>query len=324
MRTFLMSLAALLAGGATPSGPPAHQTGYHVVRRYPLGGDGGWDYLTFDTTSRRLFVARSTRVMVIDADAGTVVGEIANTPGVHGVALAPELRRGFASAGRDQSVSVFETGSLKPLARVQTTGGNPDAILYEPATRRVFTFNGAGRNATAIDAASPGVVGTVPLDGKPEFAVAPGDGRIFVNIEDKAELAALDARTLAVTARWPLAPCEEPTGLALDARHERLFVGCSNQLMTVVDSRAGRVVATLPIGRGVDGVVFDPGTSLAFSSNGEGTLTVVREVTPDSFAVVENAVTQRGARTLALDPRTHDVFVVTADGGGFVLLVVGR
>ncbi len=267
MRKPLILLVALFAGSQSP----VPQSGaYHVIRRYALGGDGGWDYLTLDTTSRRLYIARSTRVTVIDADSGLVVGEIPNTPGVHGVALVPELHRGFASAGRDQSVRIFDTGSLHPLARLRTTGGNPDAIVYEPATRRVFTFNGAGANATAIDAVLPGVVG---------------------------------------------APCEAPTGLALDARHDRLFVGCSNRLMAVVDAARGRIVATLPIGGGVDGVAFDPATGLAFSSNGEGTLTVVREATPDSFVVVENAVTQRGARTLALDPRTHTVFVVTAEFG---------
>jgi len=312
MRKLLIAVVAVLTGSAAPA---RHAPGYHVVHRFVLGGDGGWDYLTLDTASRRLYIARSTRVMVIDADSGTVVGEIPNTPGVHGVALVPALHRGFASAGRDRSVSMFELGSLRPLATVKTTGGNPDAIVYEPATRRVFTFNGAGANTTAIDATSPGVVGTVALGGKPEFAVAPGDGRIFVNIEDRSELVTLDARALAVTARWPLKPCEEPTGLALDARHDRLFVGCSNRLMAVVDASAGRVVATLPIGGGVDGVAFDPGTGLAFSSNGEGTLTVVREVTPDSFVVAENVPTQRGARTLALDPQRHNVFVVTAEFG---------
>jgi DNA-binding beta-propeller fold protein YncE len=207
----------------------------------------------------------------------------------------------------------------------------------------VFTFNGTGQNATAIDLMAGAVAGTVALGGKPEFAVAPGDGRIYVNIENTAELAVLDARRLAVAARWPLAPCEEPTGLSLDAAHARLFVGCSNRLMVVVDPGSGRVVAKLPIGGGVDGTAFDPGTGLAFSSNGDGTLTVVREVSPDSFAVVDTVPTQRGARTLALDPRTHAVFLATADygpapaptpeqprprpvvvPGTFVILVVGR
>ena len=295
---------------------PRHQSsGYHVLRRYALGGTGGWDYLLLDPATRRLFVSRGTHVVVVDADSGTLQGEIPNTPGVHGVALAPDLGRGATSNGAGQAVTIFDLRSLKPLARVRTTGGNPDAIVYEPATHYVFTFNGTGQNATAIDVATAGVVGTVALGGKPEAAVAPGDGQIYVNIEDKAELVTLDARSMAVTARWSLAPCEEPTGLALDVAHARLFVGCSNRLMAVVDATHGRVLATLPIGRGVDGTAFDSGTGLAFSSNGEGTVTVVKEVTADSFAVVETVATQRGARTVALDPQTHRLYLPTAEFG---------
>ena len=343
-RWFVIVAVLLLATAVAPPPRAARQSsGYHVVRRYPLGGEGGWDYLLLDPASRRLFISRGTRVVVIDADSGLVRGEIPNTPGVHGVALAPDLGRGATSNGRDQSVTIFNLRSLDTMARVRTTGGNPDAIVYEPATRRVFTFNGAGQNATAIDLMAGAVTGTVALGGKPEFAVAPGDGRIYVNIENTAELVVLDARRLAVTARWPLAPCEEPTGLSLDAAHGRLFAGCSNRLMVVVDPAKGRVVATLPIGGGVDGTAFDPGTGLAFSSNGEGSLTVVREVTPDSFTVVDTVPTQRGARTLALDPRTHALFLSTAEfgptpaptseqprprppvvPGSFVILVVGR
>ncbi len=323
--------------------PEPQATGYRVVRRYPLGGEGGWDYLTLDPATRRLFVSRGTRVAVIDADSGRVVGEIPNTPGVHGVALAPDLGRGATSNGRDQSVTIFDLRSLAALGTVRVTGGNPDAIVYEPVTHRVFTFNGAGQNATAIDVSAGAVVGTVALGGKPEFAVATGDGRIYANIENTAELVVLDARALAVTARWPLAPCADPTGLALDAAHSRLFVGCSNRLMAVVDGASGRVLTTLPIGAGVDGTAFDPGTGLAFSSNGEGSVTVVREVTPDSFSVVDTVATQRGARTVALDPRTHALFLATAEfgpapavtpeqprprpaivPGSFVILVVGR
>jgi DNA-binding beta-propeller fold protein YncE len=339
-RWFMIVAIAVVA---TAIAPARQSTGYHVVRRYPLGGEGGWDYLLLDPATRRLYVSRGTRVVVIDADSGAVRGEIPNTLGVHGVALAPDLGRGATSNGRDQSVTIFDLRSLETLGRVRTTGGNPDAIVYEPATHRVFTFNGAGQNATAIDLMAGAVAGTVALGGKPEFAVAPGDGRIYVNIENTAELVMLDARRLAVAARWPLAPCEEPTGLSLDAAHARLFVGCSNQRMAVVDPGSGRVVATLPIGSGVDGTAFDSGTGLAFSSNGEGTLTVVREVTPDSFAVVDTVPTQRGARTLALDPRTHALFLPTAAfgpapaptpdqprprpaivPGTFVILIVGR
>jgi DNA-binding beta-propeller fold protein YncE len=312
MRKLLIALVALFPG--SPASVPQADA-YHVVRRYVLGGAGGWDYLTLDSASRRLFIARDSRVTVINADKGTLVVEVPDIPGVHGVALAPDLGRAFASAGRDQSVRMFEMRSLKPLARVRTTGRDPDAVVYEPATRRVFAFNAGSASATAIDATSPGVVGTVALGGRPEFAVAPGDGRVFVNIQDRSELVTLDARALAVTARWPLAPCVDPTGLALDARNGRLFVGCGNHLMAVVDAAGGRIVATLPIGGGVDGVAFDPATGLAFSANGEGTLSVVREVTREHFVVAEDVPTQWGARTLALDPRTHQVFLATAEFG---------
>jgi outer membrane protein assembly factor BamB len=253
--------------------------------------------------------------MVLDTDRDTVVGDIPDTPGVHGVALVPELGRGFTSNGRDSSVTIFDLKTLESRGRVKVTGGNPDAILYEPASRRVFTFNGRGANATALDPSTGAVLGTVELGGKPEYARADGTDRVFVNIEDKSEIVAFDARTLAVQARWPLAPCEEPTGLAIDRANQRLFVGCSNKLMAIVDAKSGRVVTTLPIGAGVDGTAFDPQTQLALSSNGEGTLTVVREESPDRFKVIGTVPTERGARTMALDERTHKVYTVTARFG---------
>lgn len=268
-----------------------------------------------DSASRRLYVSRGTRVVVLDADSGAAVGEIPGTAGVHGIALAPDSKRGFTSNGRTATVTIFDTGTLAATGEVKVTGENPDAILYDPASRRVFTFNGRGRNATAIDAAAGTVAGTIPLDGKPEFAAADGKGRVFVNIEDKNEVTAIDARALRVEKSWPLPRCEEPTGMAIDAARARLFVVCHSRVMVVMDSNDGHVVATLPIGEGVDAAAFDPGTSLAFASNGEGTLTVVREDGPDSFRVVENAVTQRGARTMALDEKTHRIFLATAEFG---------
>jgi DNA-binding beta-propeller fold protein YncE len=321
---------------------PAVGSGYHLLKKIPLGGEGGWDYLALDAAARRLYIARATRVMVLDADAGTAVGEIPDTPGVHGVALAPEFGRGFTSNGRGASVTIFDLKTLKPLGQTKT-GTNPDAILYDPATRRVFTFNGGSNDATSINAATGEVAGTVPLGGRPEFAAASGSGQVYVNLEDKSELLAIDSQKLSVTHRWPLKPCEEPSGLAIDSRHQRLFVGCHNQMMAVVDAATGRIVTTLPIGRGVDANTFDPGTQLAFSSNGDGTLTVVHEETPDKFSVVENVTTQRGARTMALDAQTHNIFLVTAEfapppaptpenprprppivPGSFVLLIFGR
>jgi DNA-binding beta-propeller fold protein YncE len=300
-------LLALAAGATGPSG-------YHLAKTYKLGGEGGWDYLTFDAATGRLFIARATRVMVVDAGTGKLLGEIPDTPGVHGIALAPELGRGFTSNGRGNAVTIFDLASLKLLGTVET-GKNPDAIAYDPATQRVFTFNGGSDDSTAIDAAKGTVAGTLALGGRPEFAVADGQGPIFANLEDKSEIVAIDSRKLSVTARWPLAPCEEPSGLAIDREHRRLFSGCANKLMAIVDAASGRVLATLPIGRGVDAAAFDPGTALAFSSNGEGTLTVIHEDSPEKFSVVENVPTQRGARTMALDPKTHRIFLVTAEYG---------
>jgi DNA-binding beta-propeller fold protein YncE len=289
-------------------------SGYHLLKKIPLGGEGGWDYLTFDPGAGRLYIARATHVIVLDAGSGKVVGDIPDTAGVHGVALAPELGRGFTSNGRAGTVTVFEPKTLTVIGHVNA-GQNPDAIVYDPASKRVFAMNGGSHDATAIDAATGKVAGRLSLDGKPEFAVADGRGRVYVNLEDKSQLLALDSRKLEVVARWPLAPCEEPTGLALDLDHRRLFAGCSNKLMAVVDADSGKVITTLPIGSGVDATAFDPGLQYAYASNGEGTLTVVHEDAKDKFAVVENIPTQRGARTMALDPATHQVYLATADFG---------
>ncbi len=302
-------VAALAGAAAQPT-----SFGYHLVKKVTLGGEGGWDYVTLDMGSRRLFITRGTHVMVVDADNGKIMGDIPETPGVHGVALAPEFGRGFTSNGRSNTVTIFDLATLKPIGSAPA-GQNPDAILYDPASRRVFAFNGRSSDATVIDAAKGEVAGTIALGGKPEFGVADGTGRVYVNIEDKSEVVALDARALTVQNRWPLAPCEEPTGMAMDVAHQRLFVGCSNQKMVVVDARSGRVVTTVPIGRGVDANRFDADTSLVFSSNGEGTLTVVHEDSPDAYTVVENVATQRGARTMELDPKTHAVYLVTAEFG---------
>ena len=288
--------------------------GYHIVATYKLGGEGGWDYLTVDANARRLFISRATHVMVLDTDSGKTVGDIPDTPGVHGIALAPELGRGFISNGRENTVSIFDIKTLAVSGKVKV-GENPDAILYDPATKRIFTFNGRSHDATAIDAAQGTVLGTIKLDGKPEFAASDGKGRIFVNIEDKSELTAIDPNKLEVKATWPLAPCTEPSGLAIDRKNRRLFAGCDNKMMAVVNADTGKVVATLPIGEGVDATAFDDDTGLAFASCGEGVLTVVREESPDKFVLAENVPTQAGARTMALDSKTHDAFTVTAKFG---------
>ena len=320
----------------------AADSGYHVIKTYKLGGDGGWDYLNLDNSSRRLYISRATHVIVIDADSGKPVGDIPDTPGVHGIALAPELGRGFVSNGREGTVTIFDVETLKLITKVKV-GDNPDAILYDPASKRVFTFNGKSHDSTVIDAAKGTVLGTIKLEGKPEFVVSDGKGEIFVNIEDKSQLDAIDPNKLEVKSRWPLAPCQEPSGLAMDRKSRRLFSGCDNKMMAVVDADSGKVLATPAIGDGVDATVFDDATGLAFASCGEGVLTVVREESPSKFSVAENVKTQEGARTLALDEKNHQVLVVTAKFGppppptpdnphprhtilpdSFVVLVVGK
>jgi DNA-binding beta-propeller fold protein YncE len=302
----LVSLAAGLWAAAGP--------GYHVVMTYKVGGEGGWDYLIADADARRVYISRGTHVMVLDADSGKSVGDIPDTPGVHGIALAPELGRGFTSNGREGTVSIFDIKTLAVSGKVKV-GDNPDAILYDPATKRVFTFNGRSQDSTAIDGASGKVLGTIKLDGKPEFAASDAKGEIFVNIEDKSELVAIDPNKLEVKAKWPLAPCTEPSGLAIDRKNRRLFVGCDNKMMAVVDADSGKVLATPAIGEGVDATAFDPETGLAFASCGEGVLTVVKEEAPDKFSVAESIPTQARARTMALDTKTHNVFTVTAKFG---------
>ncbi len=310
VRHCLFSLPLLVAAVALAAAGP----GYKVVNTYKVGGDGGWDYLTADAAARRLYISRATHVIVLDLDSGKTVGDIADTPGVHGIALAPELGRGFVSNGREGTVSIFDLKTLATSGKVKV-GDNPDAILYDPATRRVFTFNGRSQDSTAIDAEKGTVLGTIKLGGKPEFAASDGKGGVWVNIEDKSELVLIDPGKLEVKSKWPLAPCTEPSGLSLDKKNRRLFVGCDNKMMAVVNADTGKVLATPAIGDGVDATAFDDETGLAFASCGEGVLTVVKEDSPDKFSVVENVPTQPGARTLALDSKTHRVFVVTAKFG---------
>jgi DNA-binding beta-propeller fold protein YncE len=304
--SFVLILVAAAFAAAAP--------GYKVVNTYKVGGDGGWDYLAADAAARRLYISRATHVIVLDLDSGKNVGDIADTPGVHGIALAPELGRGFTSNGREGTVSIFDLKTLATSGKVKV-GENPDAILYDPATKRVFTFNGRSQDSTAIDATNGTVLGTIKLDGKPEFAASDGQGEVFVNIEDKSELVAIDPKKLEVKSKWALAPCESPSGLSMDKKNRRLFVGCENKMMAVVDADSGKVLATPAIGDGVDATAFDDETGLAFASCGEGVLTVIREDSPEKFRVAERVPTQAGARTLALDSKTHNVFVVSAKFG---------
>jgi DNA-binding beta-propeller fold protein YncE len=305
-----IALCSTLGIAEAQTGPPA----YHVVRQLKLGGDGRWDYITIDTAGNRLFIARQTRIMVVDPASGRLLGEIPGIDGAHGVALDYTTGHGFATAGHSGTVTMFDLRTLKVLG-THPAADDADAILYDPASKRVFTFNGDANSASVIDPVSGESVGTIPLGGKPEFGVSDGNGKLYVNIEDRGEIVEIDARDRRITRRWSLRPCTEPTGLAIDQLHQRLFSGCHSKVMAVSDAAAGKLIATVPIGDGVDGNAFDPATRFAFSSNGEGTLTVVHEDSPGSFRRVATVPTRRGARTMALDPRDHRIFTVTADLG---------
>ncbi len=328
LRVSLVALATTLALSAV-----AANAGYKVVKTWKLGGDGGWDYLSADSEGHRLFIARGTRVTVVDTESGKAIGTIEDTPGVHGVALDEEIGRGFTSNGREDTVSVFDLKTLAVQKKIKV-GSGPDAILYDPFSKRVFTFNGKGSEttATAIDAPKGEVAGKIELGGKPEFAVSDEKGTVFVNLEDKSEIVAFDPRNLTVKSRWKLTDCEEPTGLAIDRKNRRLFAGCGNKKMAVVDADTGKAIASLPIGEGCDATAFDAGLGLAFASAGDGTITVVKEEAGDKFSVVETVPTQKTARTMAVDAKTHQLFTVAAnvgprperkvEPGSFVVLVV--
>ncbi len=327
LAVLLVTVSAIAAG-----------TGYHILKEIKVGGEGGWDYLTMDSAARRLYVSHTNKVNVIDPDAGKIVGEIPDTQGVHGIAIASALNRGFTSNGRGNNVTIFDLKTLKPIGTPVKTGENPDSIRFEPNSGRVFTFNGRSKDSTAIDAKTGNVVGTIPMGGKPEFSVADGKGKIYVNIEDTSEVVEIDAAKASVTKRYSLKPCDGPSGLAIDVKNRKLFSVCGNRLMIVSDPDSGKVLATPAIGQGSDGVAFDPSTGYAISSNGDGTLTIVHEM-GGKWEVLENVATARGARTITLDEKTHNVYVPVAEpapapaGGGrgrgyvpdsFKVLVVGK
>jgi DNA-binding beta-propeller fold protein YncE len=315
-RSWLIA-GALLTGLSLMTGVGARgaQEGpYHFLKQINIGGEGGWDYLSIDPAARRLYVSHSTKVAVVDLDNYSVVGEIADTPGVHGFALAPELGLGFSSNGQENKASIVDLKTLKTLSKVDT-GQNPDAILYVPGRQEVYTFNGRGKSATVFEAKSGKVVATIPLPGKPEFAqVDLKAGRVYNNIEDTNQVVAIDIKTHEVVAAWPIAPGESASGMAIDLAHHRLFLGCSNKMMVMLDSESGKVVATVPIGPGVDANSYDPATRLAFASNGgDGTVTIAREEAPDKLVVLQTLVTARGSRTMVLDPKTHNICLAGAD-----------
>jgi DNA-binding beta-propeller fold protein YncE len=310
----IFSFAAILLFSNPALAAPPGPSGYHVVKTIPIGGAGKWDYCVVDAVARRVYVSHGTHVVVLDADSNAVVGDIPDTPGVHGIALAPDLGRGFISNGKANTVTIFDLKTLKPIGAVKSGGVNPDAIFYDAGSKRVFAFNGRSANAVAINGADGKVGGTIPVGGKPEFAVGDDQGHVYVNVEDKSQLLEIDAQKLTVVHRWPLTGCKEPSGLAIDQKNRRLFSVCGNKKMMVVDADSGKVVATPAIGEDPDAAGFDPDTQLVFSSNGEsGDLTVIHQDSADKYTVVENVPTKKYARTMAIDFKTHNVFLPVAD-----------
>jgi DNA-binding beta-propeller fold protein YncE len=310
MKRFSLPLALLLLTSFTTF---AQQ--YKIAKKFPVAGEGGWDYLISDPHQGRLFISHGTVVNVVSEKTGALLGTIPDTKGVHGIALAFDLNKGFISNGRDSSVTVFDLKTLATITKVQVTGINPDCILYDPFSHKVFAFNGRTKNATVIDGKDNKVICTIALDGKPEFAATNEKGKVFVNIEDKNKITVINTTTLKVEANWPITPGESASGLAIDVKNNRLFAVCDNKMMVVVDAETGKVVATPAIGEGPDAAGFDPELKRAYSSNGEGTISVIQEVSPNEFKVLETVATQKGARTMALDTETHHIYLSAAEYG---------
>jgi DNA-binding beta-propeller fold protein YncE len=288
--------------------------GYHITHTYTLGGDGSWDYVVPDPPNHRLFIARQTRVMVVDEDTGMLLGEVAGIMGAHGTAIAESSGHGFATSGNDQAVVMFDLKTFKPLSRIPAAQ-DADAIVYDAPSNRVFTLNGDAHSSTVIDAKAATLVTNVPLGGKPEYGASAGDGMVYANLTDTSEIVEIDAKKAAVARRWPAAPCKQPVSMAIDTVHHRLFSGCRSGLMAVSDYQAGKVVATLPIGTGVDGAGYDAASGNAFASNADGTLTVIHQDTPDQYHVLETVQTPPGSRNMGLDPVTHRVYIVSGKFG---------
>jgi len=306
------TVALILAAVAAAVIPAYAQNSYILADRAKLGGDGGWDYLTYEDGANRLFITRGNRVMVVDAKTLKLATEITGLSGVHGVAVVPELGKGFITSGGDNMLVVFDLKSLQVSEKVKV-GERPDAILYDASWKRIYTFNAKSQDATVVDVKTNKLLGTVPLGGKPEAAVADGKGNIFVNIEDRSEIARIDAAKLQVAERYPMAGCEDPSALGFDPVHHRLFAGCASKVMAVVDPDAGRMVTTVDIGAGVDGGVFDEKTQqVLMSCGGDGVLTVIHEDSPDKYSVLQNVATAKGARTMTMDHASDTIYTVTA------------
>jgi YVTN family beta-propeller protein len=320
----ILSVAIAFVAFFSQASIAAPNPGYHIIKKVPLSGGTSWDYIFVDTSGRRVYVSHGTQVEVLDADTFEYVGTIFDTPGVHGIAVATEFGRGFITAGKSDSVVIFDLKSLKPISEVKV-GKKPDAIIYEPSTKHIYAMNGDSDSASVINAADGKVVGTVDLGGGPEFAVADGKGNVYINLEEKAETVHVDANVLKVLDRWPLAPGKTATALAFDAETRRLFAGCrGGQLMVVVDADTGKIVSTAPIGERVDAAAFDASRNLIFMSNGGGNISIYQEAGNDRFNLIETVTTNPGSKTMALDPKTHNLFVPANINGQFTLLVFGQ
>src|SRR5580692_813772 len=320
---FAVFATVCVLGFALVGAKTASAQGFAVTKKILIPGHGKWDYLTIDEGARRLYVSHGTQVEVIDLDSLTLVGSVPNTPGVHGVAVAPDQGRGFTSNGQSSTSTVFDLKTLKTISEIKT-GQEPDGIIFDPATSRVFAFDGGDNKATVIDAVTAKVAGSVDLGGGPEFAAADGKGFVYDNLEDQSQVIKIDSRKLTIEQRWPTAPCASPSSIAMDRANRRLFLGCRSKVMAVMNADTGQVITTLPIGDHVDATAFDPQMRLIFNSNGEGTVTVIRQETPDKYSVAETVKTLPRAKTSALDLKTHQLFLSTAESGQFEVLVVGK
>jgi YVTN family beta-propeller protein len=322
-RKFAVFASVCVLGFALAGAKTASAQGFAVTKKILIPGHGKWDYLTVDEGARRLYVSHGAQVEVIDLDSLTVVGSVPNTPGVHGVAVAPDQGRGFTSNGQSSTSTVFDLKTLKTISEIKT-GQEPDGIIFDPATSRVFAFDGGDNKATVIDAETAKVAGSVDLGGGPEFAAADGNGSVYDNLEEQSQVIKIDSRKLTVEQRWPTAPCASPSSIAMDRANRRLFLGCRSKVMAVMNADTGQVITTLPIGDHVDATAFDPQTKLIFNSNGEGTITVIRQDSADKYSAVETVKTLPRAKTMALDPKTHRLFLSTEESGQFEVLVVGK
>jgi DNA-binding beta-propeller fold protein YncE len=312
MPKIALLLALVITTAVALAAQPA--THYRITHTYALGGDGSWDYVVPDPPNHRLFIARQTRVMVVDEDTGKLLGEVTGIQGAHGTALAPATGHGFATSGNDQSVVMFDLTTFKVLGRIPAAE-DADAIVFDPASNRVFTLNGDAHSSTVIDPTAGTLITNVPLGGKPEYGASAGDGKVYANLTDTSEVVEIDAKTATVSRRWSTDACKQPVSMAIDTAHHRLFSGCRSGVMAISDYQNGKVVATVPIGTGVDGAGYDPAAANAFASNADGTLTVIHQDSPDKYSVLETVTTKPGSRNMGLDPTNHRIYLAAADFG---------